>query len=183
VGRLTAKKGFTYLIAACKELEEQGYDFECHIVGEGPLRSELEAQIAGLGLESSFTLCGALPHQAVIEKYRQATLFVLPCIVARDGDRDGIPNVLIEAMAMQVPVVSTDHSSIPELVQSSVTGLLVPPKDKKALAEALALLLNNRSLCQEMGRRGRQKVLEDFDVDRNVRRLYDLFVNGSATQR
>jgi glycosyltransferase involved in cell wall biosynthesis len=183
VGRLTEKKGFTYLIAACKELKEQGYEFECHIVGEGPLRADLEAQIARLDLEDTLILCGALPHKAVIDKYRQAILFVLPCIVAQDGDRDGIPNVLIEAMAMQIPVVSTDHSSIPELVQTSVTGLLVPPKDKQALAEALAHLLDDQSLCQEMGQRGRQKVLKDFDVDRNVRRLYDLFVNGSATQR
>jgi glycosyltransferase involved in cell wall biosynthesis len=183
VGRLTEKKGFAYLISACKELVERGYDFECHIVGEGPLRPELEAQIAHLDLEDTLTLCGALSHKAVIDKYRQTSLFVLPCIVARDGDRDGIPNVLIEAMAMQIPVVSTDHSSIPELVQTSVTGLLVPPKDEQALAEAMARLLDNRSLCREMGQRGRQKVLEDFDVDRNVKRLYDLFVNGSATQR
>jgi len=176
IGRLTEKKGFSYLIAACRRLKDQGYDFICHIVGEGPLYQELEAQITQLGLKDTVTLCGAMPHEAVIDKYRQATLFALSCVTARDGDRDGIPNVLAEAMAMQLPIVSTRHSGIPELVEDKISGLLVPPNDEEALAEALAELLDNPALRRRLGQRGRQKVLKDFDVERNVQRLYDLFV-------
>lgn len=176
VGRLMEKKGFSYLIAACRRLKDQGYDFICHIVGEGPLRQTLETQITQLGLESTITLCGAMPREAVIDKYRQATLFVLPCVTAQDGDRDGIPNVLAEAMAMRLPVVTTRHSGIPELVKDKVSGLLVSPNDEDVLAEALARLLDNPTLCAQLGQRGRQKVLADFDVERNVRRLFDLFL-------
>jgi len=176
IGRLTEKKGFSYLIAACRRLKDQGYDFICHIVGEGPLHQELEAQITQLGLKDTVTLCGAMPHEAVIDKYRQATLFAISCVTARDGDRDGIPNVLAEAMAMQLPIVSTRHSGIPELVEDKISGLLVPTNDEEALAEALAKLLDNPALRRRLGQRGRQKVLEDFDVERNVQRLFDLFV-------
>jgi glycosyltransferase involved in cell wall biosynthesis len=177
VGRLTEKKGFAYLIDACGHLKNQGYDFECHIIGEGPLRPELEQQIDRLRLQDRVTLCGALAHEAVVDKYREATLFVLPCIVAEDGDRDGIPNVLIEAMAMQLPVVSTYHSSIPELVEDGTSGFLVPPKDKEALAEALVRLLDNRALCTELGQNGREKVLKDFDLDKNAKHMFNLFLD------
>ena len=175
VGRLTEKKGYIYLIKACRLLKERGYRFECQIVGSGPLQGELQAQIEAHGLTDSMTLCGALPHQEVVERYRQASLFVLPCIVAKDGDRDGIPNVLIEAMAMGVPAVSTDHSGIPELIEHNVTGLLVPPNEVDPLAEALAKLLDHADLGAELAAQGRQKVLDRFEVEQNVRRLYDLF--------
>jgi glycosyltransferase involved in cell wall biosynthesis len=175
IGRLTEKKGFNHLIAACGYLKNQGYNFTCHIVGEGPLRRALQNQIAELELENVVILCGAMPFEAVLEKYRQASLFVLPCIMAKDGDRDGIPNVLIEAMAMQVPVVSTHLSGIPELVQDRVNGLLVPPSDEEALTQALAELLDTPALATQLGQRGRQTVIKNFDVQRNVQHLFDLF--------
>jgi glycosyltransferase involved in cell wall biosynthesis len=176
VGRLTEKKGFVYLIHACRLLKNREYSFQCHIVGEGPLRRELENLVTEFGLQDTVALCGAVPHTKVIEEYRQAALFVLPCIMASDGDRDGIPNVLIEAMAMELPVVSTCHSGIPELVQAGKNGILVPPGDTEALAGALAELLDRLDLRQALGQRGRQTVLENFDVERNVRRMFDLFV-------
>jgi colanic acid/amylovoran biosynthesis glycosyltransferase len=98
--------------------------------------------------------------------------------VARDGDRDGIPNVLLEAMAMGLPVVSTGHSSIPELVQDRRNGLLVEPGDRDALTSALAALLDDPALCRRMGQAGRRKVSQDFDVQRNVRQLFDMFVHS-----
>jgi len=177
IGRLMEKKGFSYLIAACRRLKDRGYDFRCHIVGEGPLRQTLQDQVNQFGLDGMVTLCGAMPHEGVLEKYRQAALFSLPCVVGQDGDRDGIPNVLIEAMAMQLPVVSTRHSGIPELVEDEVSGLLVTPNDEDGLADALARLLDSPDLCARLGQRGRRKVLEDFEVEHNVHRLYDLFVN------
>jgi glycosyltransferase involved in cell wall biosynthesis len=168
VGRLSEKKGLVYLVRACRILKDQEYDFTCHIIGEGPQRSELRSLIEQLSLEDTVHLRGALPHEEVIENYRQATLFVLPCIKAKDGDMDGIPNVLPEAMAMQVPVVSTDISGIPELVDDQVNGLLAPPGDEKALAAAMARLLDDPALCERLGQSGRQSIVDTFDVNQNV---------------
>lgn len=175
IGRLTEKKGFIHLVAACRCLAERGYKFVCHIVGEGPLREVLQQQIDQLGLGDKMILCGPLPLEAVIAKYRQAVLFVLPSVLAKNGDRDGIPNVLIEAMAMQLPVVSTHLSGIPELVQDRVNGLLVPPGDEQALTNALAELLDKPELRTELGQAGRCTVMRDFDAERNGQRLLDLF--------
>jgi glycosyltransferase involved in cell wall biosynthesis len=173
VGQLKEKKGFIYLLEACRILRDQGYEFECHIVGEGPQRTMLQTKIFHLGLEEIVYLLGALPHQAVIDAYREATIFVLPAVVSQDGDRDGIPNVILEAQAMELPVVSTRHSGIPEVVKDGINGLLVEPADTAALAQAIAKLLEDSALCVEMGQRGRQIVTEKFDVDRNAQSLLD----------
>ena len=93
-----------HLIKSCRDLKDRGYDFICQIVGQGPQRKELESLIAQLSLEDRVVLCGALPHEEVIEKYRQSTMFVLPCVESRTGNLDGIPNVLAEAMAISRPL-------------------------------------------------------------------------------
>jgi glycosyltransferase involved in cell wall biosynthesis len=175
VGQLKEKKGFPYLIQACRLLKDRGYDLRCEIVGEGPQRPELTALIADLSLQDTVVLCGALPHSEVIFRYAQATLFALPCVLGVDGDRDGIPNVLLEAMAMQIPVVSTRFSGIPEVIEDGLTGLLVPPQDVGALASALARLLDDPDLRQRLGRRGRRQIEERFDIRTNVSQLVELF--------
>ncbi len=175
VGQLKEKKGFVYLIKACQLLKSQGYQFDCDIVGAGPQRQELEELIRELGLQDTVTLYGALPHSEVIEKYKRATIFVLPCIVGADGARDGIPNVVLEALAMQIPVVSTEHSGIPEVVRNGINGLLVPPQDATALATAVAGLLDDPQLRQDLGEQGRQTVVEKFDIDNNVSELMSEF--------
>ncbi len=171
VGQLKEKKGFPFLLAACRRLKDRGYDFDCQIVGEGPLRQALEAQIRRLALEETVTLCGALSHSQVIEKYRQATVFVLPAVLGENGDRDGIPNVILEAMAMQLPIVSTRHSGIPEAVEDNVSGALVSPGDEAALAEALAHLLDSPERRRQWGRQGRQTVIEKFSAEQNAQSL------------
>lgn len=168
VGRLSEKKGLGHLIRACRILKDQKYDFTCHIVGDGPQRPELRDLIRQLSLEDKVALHGALPHEEVIENYRQATMFVLPCIKSKDGDMDGIPNVLAEAMAMQLPVVSTDISGVPELVNDQVNGLLIPSGDDDALAAAMARLLDDSALRERLGQNGRQSIVNRFDVNRNV---------------
>ena len=174
VGQLKEKKGFPYLIRACRLLKDRGYDFRCEIVGEGPKRPELEALISELSLNDTIVLCGALPHPEVLARYAQATLFALACVLAKDGDRDGIPNVLLEAMAMQVPGVSTQLSGIPEAVKDGLTGVLVPSRNTEALANALARLLDDPDLRERLGREGRKRVEERFDVQENVGRLIEL---------
>ena len=168
VGQLAERKGIEQLLAGCRVLRERGYAFDVHIVGEGPRRPNIEGAIDRWGLGDAVTLYGALPHEAVIEQYRRATLFALPCIRTQDGDIDGIPNVLAEAMAMELPVVSTRLSAIPELVEDGVTGLLVPPGDTDALAGALAQLLDRPQLGVALGRNGRRAVLGTFDIERNI---------------
>lgn len=175
VGQLREKKGFYYLLLACRILADRGYSFDCQIVGEGPQREYLESRIRELSLEDLVQLCGALPHRQVIEKYQQASLFVLPAILASDGDRDGIPNVILEAMTMDLPVVSTDHSAIPEVVEDGVNGLLVPPADEHALAEALEKLITNPDYAQELSSRGRKVVIDKFDPLTNSQLLLDRF--------
>jgi glycosyltransferase involved in cell wall biosynthesis len=177
VGQLKEKKGFVHMLRACRLLKEQGYDFQCHIVGEGPNRQVLTRQIQQLDLNETVQLCGALPHQAVIDKYREADIFVLPCITGQDGDRDGIPNVILEAMAMELPVVSTRHSGIPEVVLDGVNGLLVPPADNVTLAKALAKLLDDGNGRRQLGQRGRQTVIESFSVEKNVELLLAHFMD------
>lgn len=176
VGQLKEKKGFPYLLEACRLLQDRGYDFHCTIVGEGPARGQLEEQIRRLGLEGTVTLSGALAHADVIQKYRLATIFVLPCILSADGDRDGIPNVILEAMAMQLPVVSTRHSGIPEVVEDGYNGLLVPPAEAKPLAEALAQLLDDPGSRLKYGMKGRETIIEAFTVESNVNKLLREFL-------
>jgi glycosyltransferase involved in cell wall biosynthesis len=175
VGQLKEKKGFRHLITACAALRERGHDVDCRIVGEGPDREPLQALIRGHGLDDVVDLLGALPHQDVIAEYRAASLFTLPCVVSANGDRDGLPNVILEAMAMQLPVVSSRLSGIPEAVIDGETGILVSPEDPDALADALEQLLVDPSLRADMGRRGRQTVVERFDVTTNVRELLKHF--------
>ena len=177
VARLVEKKGLVYLLQACRELFDRGYDVNCRIIGEGPLRATLEQQIRDLALGDQVELRGAETHERVIEMYRQATLFALPSIVAENGDRDGIPNVLAESLYMGVPVISTPVSGIPELIQSERNGLLVPPRDSAALAAAIAQLLDSPRLRQRLATAGRETVLAHFDMSANVQRLLNLFLN------
>jgi glycosyltransferase involved in cell wall biosynthesis len=174
VGQLKEKKGFAYLIEACQILRADGHEFSCEIIGDGPLRDELEAQIRDSSLEETVALRGALEHHEVIAAYREAAVFVLPCVTAADGDRDGIPNVILEAMAMELPV------GIPEAVADGETGLLVPPRDAAALAAALADLMSDGDYRHRLGREGRHRVVKVFDVEANVQQLLDRFVGGGT---
>jgi glycosyltransferase involved in cell wall biosynthesis len=171
VGQLAARKGFAQLIRACHSLRDRGYTFSCRIIGNGPQRAELARLIDELGLGECVVLCGALSHEEVIEHYRRAAMFVLACKRSEDGDRDGFPNVLAEAMAMQVPVVSTDVSAIPELIVDRQNGLLAPSESVAALADAMAALLDDPAMRARLAEQGRRTILERFDVERNVRQF------------
>jgi glycosyltransferase involved in cell wall biosynthesis len=176
VGRLVEKKGLDYLIRACRQLQDQGREFVCHIIGSGPEREHLHALIQELGLQETVFLRGILPHDQVVDEYNRATLFALPCVQGQDGSLDGIPNVLPEAMASGVPVVSTPVSAIPELVVDGTNGLLVPPGEVTALAAALARLLDDPALRRQLGEQGRRAVKEQFDLNQNVRKVYEIFL-------
>lgn len=168
VGRLREKKGFDTLVDACALLRSQGIAFRCEIVGYGDQHPALAARIARSGLEGTVALTGKLAREAVIERYARAAVFVQPSRVGQDGDRDGIPNVLLEAMAMALPVVSTPVSGIPELVDHDRTGLLVAPDRPAELAAAITRLLADPALGRRLAAAGRRAVQEDFDNDHNL---------------
>lgn len=158
-------------------------DFTCDVFGEGELRPALEAQIARLGLRSRVRLRGAAPQEELLAQYRRASVFVLTPMVMPGGDRDGIPNVLVEAMACAVPVISTRVSGIPELIEHGRDGLLVEPADAAAITDAIERLLRDPALAFCIGPAGRRKVERLFDVRRNTTCLLDLFgANGSAAR-
>jgi glycosyltransferase involved in cell wall biosynthesis len=172
VGQLNEKKGFSYLVEACASLKSKGINFRCEIIGKGPNEKDLVKMIDKLVLNNSVKLCGALSNNEVMARYAQADIFVLPCVVASDQGRDGIPNVIIEAMANQLPVISTRISGIPEVVEHNVNGLLVPPNDSEALAVAIAGLLDKHQLRKQLGKKGRLVVEQNFDIRKNT----DLFI-------
>jgi glycosyltransferase involved in cell wall biosynthesis len=177
VGRYVEKKGFLDLIAACAQLQQRGVAFAARIVGEegdaGPAMRDL---IARHGLQNVITLAPPAPQKELKEIYARATVFALPCRIADSGDRDGIPNVLAEAMAMELPVVTTDVSGIPELVHHQRTGLLVKPGDPDGLAAALENVLVARPEARAaLGRAARAIIKERFDSQTTTLSLKALF--------
>lgn len=184
VGRFVEKKGFDQLVAACALLAARGLRFRTLIVGEdGPARAGVAAAVQAAGLQGQVQLLGPMTQDALRALYAQAHLFTLPCQVMDDGDRDGFPNVLAEAMAMGVPVVSTAISGIPELIDEGVHGLLVPPRDAAALADALARVLVEPGLRDRLAQQGRARICERFDSRRTTVALRDLFAAQLARRR
>ena len=175
VGSLVEKKGHEYLIDACALAAEKGYEFQCSIVGVGPLQESLQARISHYRLQDKVHLLGGKRQEEVLALYCQSSIFALACVVAQDGDRDGMPNVLIEAMAMQLPVVTTPVTGIPELVWDGENGLLVPEREETALAQALERLIQDEPLRRELGRRGRETVLNGFEVRQTAAKLAAVF--------
>lgn len=177
VGRFVQKKGFDHLVEACSQLKRDGVKFHCVIVGErGDAYETICRLIEQRGLSDSVHVRGAVTQDELREMYRMARVFVLPCQVTADGDRDGFPNVLAEAMAMGVPIVTTPISGIPEMVDDGVHGLLVESGDSAALAVALKRVLSDGDLHARLSRGGRQRICERFDSSRTTLALRDLFL-------
>jgi glycosyltransferase involved in cell wall biosynthesis len=171
VGRFVPKKGFPVLIRALHVLRERGYKFQCHLIGGGEMEIELKSLIKKLKMEDRLTLHGAMSQDELFGYYRRADIFALACEVQSDGDRDGIPNVIVEAMALGIPVVSTRISGIPECVEDGVSGVLVAEKDPVACANGIAALLDRPEWAKQLGQAGRAKVEKDFDALRNVKKI------------
>ena len=174
VGRLVPKKGHEDLIAACALLRDAEIPFRCMIVGGGPLQETIAEEIRRNDLESEVSLRGAMTHKDLIGLYRQARLFVLAPRIAEDGDRDGIPNVITEAMAVGVPVIATDISGIPEVVRHERTGLLAPSRDPAAIAAAMQRLLGDPALARRLADNARALLWRDFNLWDTTRALREL---------
>jgi glycosyltransferase involved in cell wall biosynthesis len=175
-GRMVEKKGFIYLVEACRLLKDRGYEFECSIVGGTDNYAEtIKNMIERLDLGGTVTLHSPVTQEELRRIYERATVFALPSQLVDDGDRDGIPNVLVEAMAMELPVVSTNVSGIPELIEDHVNGLLVPQKNVTSLAAALTELLNDSDLRLRLGTAARRTVRRSFDSGQNILELKYVF--------
>lgn len=179
VGRLIEKKGFHILLEALAVLRSRNIRFRCVIAGEGPLRESIASAVAARGLAGSVVLAGAVPLDRLRERYySRARVLAQPCVIARDGDRDGIPTVIVEAMALGVPVVSTRVSGIPEAVQDGRSGLLFDPGDAAAFAEGIARILAEDSLADRLAREGRLRVEDCFDLKKNAGALRKLMLRS-----
>jgi glycosyltransferase involved in cell wall biosynthesis len=180
VGRLVEKKGHGVLIEAVRRMRRSGQEVRCVIVGEGPLAGALRKQVAAAGLADAVELVGPRDHATVLDLLRRASVVALASVVAADGDRDALPTVLLEAMALGTPVVSTTVCGIPEIVTHGDSGLLVPPGDADALAGTLGRLLADPALRARLAAGGRRRVEERFDGARNAARLAGLFAAAAA---
>lgn len=180
VGRLSEKKGQNFLVEACAQLKAAGVPLRCWLVGDGEDEAALRAQIERLGLADEVHLLGAQPQQQVIDLLAQADVAVLPSVTTARGRKEGIAVALMEALAMAVPVVSTQSSGTPELVVDGVTGKLVPERDVPALVAALQALRADPALAERLGAAGRVKVLQEFNLTRNVARLQQMFLAAPA---
>lgn len=176
VGRLVENKGHENLIKACQQLKNNGLEFECKIIGEGPLFDDLNNLIAELELVNFVKLLGGQPQSEVMIRLMDSDIFVLAAIVAASGKRDGMPVAIAEAMAMELPVISSDIVGISEMVKPSA-GLLVPPNDPNALAEAIMHLWEQGPVMrQELGKEGRKIISENFDLYKGINQLSKLFL-------
>lgn len=181
VGRLVRKKGFDVLVEAVARLVAEGVPIDVRIVcGEGDYGPVVWDLIRKRGLWSVMSLAGPQDQRVLFDEYHRAHLFCLPCRVLENGDRDGIPNVLMEAMACGTPVLTTNVSGIPEMVHGDQNGLVVPPDDVDALAAALKRAVGDPLLLRRLGEAARRTVWERFDGDRLAARLASLFLESVA---
>lgn len=176
------KKGHFFLLEAVAKLKSEGRKLVCFLVGDGPLREGLHEQIRRLGLSECVVMTGNQTQDEVITWLQKADCAVLPSIVTRSRRMEGIPNALMEAMACELPVIGTDISGVPELIDHMENGLLVQPEDPHSLAAAIALLQDDPVLGRRLGRAARQKIFEDFNLEKNVEKLYQLYCKAVSAE-
>lgn len=168
VGRLVEKKGFEDLVRAMRIIAAYRPQVRCRIIGSGPLEASLTALIEEYGVADCVELVGPLPQHQVREELARATVFVAPCVVGSDGNQDGLPTVLLEAMAMGTPCISTPVTGITEAVEHGVTGMIVPEHNPEQLATAIEAVLDDPQLQREFAAAARAHVVEHFDVRRQA---------------
>lgn len=180
VGTLHEVKGQTVLLDACRRLVAEGRDVVCTLVGDGPDRDALEAQVAEAGLADRVQVTGRVPRPNVVAVLREADVLVAPSVPSADGRREGLPVVVLEAMAVGVPVVASRLSGIPEAVEHEVTGLLVEPGDAAGVAAAVARTVDDPGATATRVERAAARVEDGFSIDRSAQRLAALFAGAAS---
>lgn len=178
VGHLCEDNGFFYLLQACHLLKQTGAPFHCTIVGDGTLDDAIRQQITALDLTEQITLLGQVSQDELLEYYQQADLFVLPYLVTDNSNHENFPNVLLEAMVMEIPVISTSILGISELMKSYYNGILVPEKDVQSLAKALEVIIRQPEFRESLGKAARLTVLDKFGLKNNVSTIKDIFLKA-----
>jgi Glycosyltransferase len=176
IARLTEKKGISVAINACLLLKQQNVDFDYTIIGDGPLRKELESQVANLVLGDKIAFLGAQTQETVSEYLNNSDVFLLPSVTASDGDMEGIPVALMEAMAIGIPVISTFHSGIPELIEDRVSGFLVNENDAASIAGVISEIIDNPGVLPDICRNAKQKIDNEFDQDKSYSRMLNILL-------
>jgi len=171
VCRLHPTKGLEYAIEAFRLIARQREDVRFTIIGGGPLKSQLLEKVAQLSLGDKVTFLGDISNEDAIRFISQSTMMVLPSVIAGNGDRDGIPTSLIEAMYLKTPVIGSKISGIPELIEDGINGFLTEPGDVSAIAEKMEKLLSGESLRMKIGKEARKKINEEFNVEKNFEKL------------
>ncbi len=175
VGRLVAFKGFHILIDACAELQKRGLNFDCEIIGEGALAEELEQRVNRQNLRERIHFAGEQSQNYVLTALHRCDIFVLASAPDERGASDIFPTVIAEAMATGKPVVSTTVAGIPELVANRETGLLAPPRDARALADAMEQFARDENLRADFGRAGRLRIEQKFTIEKTIEPLLERF--------
>ncbi|MBI5055605.1 MAG: glycosyltransferase family 4 protein [Nitrospirae bacterium] len=176
-GRLTDEKGIIYLIEACHILNKRKISYECTVIGEGPEKDKYKKLVDELKIPG-IKFIDFLPAGEIKEHLNRSTVFVLPCIIAPDGKRDILANVLKEAMAMRLPVITSNICGIEELVDDGINGILVPPQDPEAIADAIEKVLKHPELGRAMGAEGRKTIEEKFNIKIEALKLENNFSNA-----
>ncbi|MEW6350106.1 MAG: glycosyltransferase family 4 protein [Thermodesulfobacteriota bacterium] len=180
LGRFARFKGYDVLLRALSALHRRGFDFQLTMAGSGVRGVTLKALSSRLGLDGRVSFPGYIPHDRVSELFRSTDVFIMPSVVHSTGEKDGIPNVIMEALLHRVPVVATDVSGIAEVIQDRETGLLVRQRDEVGLAEAITRMVSDRDAALEMARKGKDRVLKLFDPETNHRRVMALIAEHSS---
>jgi glycosyltransferase involved in cell wall biosynthesis len=175
VARFVEKKGHRVLIEACEILHERGLDFRCWLVGKGKLRSQINSDIKKKNLKRCVKLLGPLSQTEVVECYGKVHALVLPCIVGSDGNRDGLPVSIVEALASGLPVITTPMTGNPEVVKTNHNGILIPFDNSNALADAMEKLIQDSDFYQQLKTNARTSVESRFDIHQTTRILHNLF--------
>ncbi len=175
VARLVEKKGHEFAIDAVAQLVNSGYDIEYHLVGLGEREEFLRERVREHGIEENIDFLGHVSDERLETELQEAEQFVMPCVIASDGDRDAAPVALKEAMASETACISTSISAIPELITNGKDGLLVDPRNSEALANAIATLFDNPEQCRELAEKGRETVETKFDISRSIDKLEEVF--------
>jgi glycosyltransferase involved in cell wall biosynthesis len=181
VGRLVPKKGFDTLIHACRILAARGLSFRCRVFGDGPERERLERLAKSEGIEGAVTFAGSLSNEQIRAEMAGADVVALPARIADDGNRDALPTVLLEAMALGRPFVSTPVTGIPEIAGGGETGRLVSADRPEEFADALESLAADRALWNKLGQAGPRRAANLFDIRKNVSELHGHFRNSAAS--
>jgi colanic acid/amylovoran biosynthesis glycosyltransferase len=177
VARLVEKKGIEYALRAIAIAHQQTQSFQYQIIGDGPLRGELEALSTHLGIGHRVKFLGGQPQEYIIQMLNTSNFMLAPSVTSRSGDQEGIPVVLMEAMATGLPILSTMHSGIPELVEDGVSGFLVPERDVNALADKIIYLIENPQVWSRLGLAGRKEIEINYNIEILSRQLEEQFKN------